>query len=58
MGSENESFDRGDSVKGNESEESPTLGISTEEEGKAENALEESGNREEELERSDKGGGN
>jgi hypothetical protein len=56
MGSENESFDRGDSVKGNESEKSPTLGISTEEEGKAETALEESGNREEELERSEKGG--
>jgi hypothetical protein len=56
MGSENESSDRGDSVKGNESEERPTLGISTEEEGKAESALEESGNREEEIEGSEKGG--
>jgi hypothetical protein len=46
----------GDSVKGNESEESPTLGISTEEEVKAETALEESGNREEEPEKSERGG--
>ena len=57
MGSENESFDRGDSGKGNQSEESPTLGISTKDEGKAETELEESGNPEEELERSEKGGG-
>jgi hypothetical protein len=49
MGGENESFDKGDSVKGNESEESPTLGISAEEEEKA-------GNREEEIEGSEKGG--
>jgi hypothetical protein len=55
MGSENERFDKGDSVKGNESKESPTLAISTKEEGKAETAFEESGHREE-VERSEKEG--
>jgi hypothetical protein len=55
MGSENESFDRGDSVKGSESEESPTLGISKKEEAKPETALEESENRKEETEKIGKG---
>jgi hypothetical protein len=49
MGSEIENFERGDSVKENEGEENPKLGIPTAEEVQA-------GNREEEIEGSEKGG--